>query len=139
MSTIDFLNNETIKERLGADKNITNKQCNPKLNYKWGDSYDFFRNDLPELTKNGLKFWLFSGTEDIACVTLGTLRWMDYLNLTIVDEWKPWEIDNQVVGMTQKYSNGLRFLTIKNCGHMVPEDRPNIAKIIFDNFISSQN
>ena len=139
LSPIDFLNNETIKERLGADKNIKYLQCNPKLNYKWGDSYDFFRDDLPELTKNGFKVWLFSGTEDIACATLGTLRWMDSLNLKIVDEWKPWEVDNQVAGMSQSYSNGIRFLTIKNCGHMVPEDRPNIAKVILDNFIRSEN
>ena len=139
LSAVDFLNNETIKEKLGADKNITYMQCNPNLYYKWGDSYDFFINDLPELTKNGFKVWLFSGTEDIACATLGTLRWIDYLNLTIVDEWKPWEVDNQVAGMTQRYSNGLKFLTVKNSGHMVPEDRPNIAKVIFDNFISSPN
>ena len=139
VTPIDFLNNETVKEKLGVDLNITYKQCNFNLNYKWGESFDFYKNDLPELNKNGFKAWLFSGTEDIAVATLGTLRWIDYLNQTIVEQWRPWEVDNQVAGMTQKYSNGLRFLTIKNCGHMVPEEKPNIAKIILDKFLSSDN
>ena len=35
--TEDFLNNDTIKEKLGVSQSLNHSQCNPKLNYKWGD------------------------------------------------------------------------------------------------------
>ena len=39
--------------------------------------------------------------------------------------------------MEQKYTSGLNFITVKGCGHMVPEDNPRIAKILLDKFIES--
>ena len=41
--------------------------------------------------------------------------------------------------MEQKYNSGLTFITVKGCGHMVPEDNPRIAKKLLDKFISSKS
>ncbi len=136
--SINFLNDNTTKKKLGVDENMVYQQCNFKLNYKWGESFDFYKNDLQELTKKGFKAWIFSGAEDIAVATLGTLRWISYMNHTVDEEWKPWFVDGQVAGMEQNYTSGLRFLTIKNCGHMAPEDKPKESKILLDKFIESK-
>ena len=136
--TIDWLNDPNTKEKLGVSQNITYKQCYSKINYKWGESIDFYINDLPKLSKNGFKAWLFSGAEDIAVATLGTLRMINYLNYTIEDEWKAWKVDGQIAGFEQAYNNGLKFLTVKGIGHMVPEENPRVAKEIFDKFLYSK-
>ena len=131
-----FLNNETIKEKLGVDKNITHYSCFQYINYKWGDSYDFFTNDIKALyEKKNFTTWLFSGTEDIAVATLGTLRFLYNIKIPIKEEWKKWKVDDQVAGMEQSYDHGLRFITVKGVGHMVPEDNPRIAKFLFDKFL----
>ena len=114
------------------------QQCNFELNYKWGESFDFYKNDLQELIKKGFKAWLFSGTEDGCVSMLGTLRWISYLNHTVDEECKPWFVDGQIAGMEQNYTSGLRFLTIKNCGHLANEDKPKETKILLDKFIESK-
>ncbi|KAI5430304.1 hypothetical protein KIW84_034767 [Lathyrus oleraceus] len=54
----------------------------------------------------------------------GTEAWTRSLGYKIVDEWRPWLIEDQVVGFTQGYANHLRFLTVKGSGHTVPEYKP---------------
>ena len=134
----DFLNDNTTKRKLGVDESIYYYQC-AYLYYKWGESIDFYREDLEQLTKEGFKAWLFSGTEDIAVATLGTLRWINYSNFTVDEKWKQWYVDDQVAGMEQNYTNGLKIITVKGCGHMVPQDNPKKAKTIFDKFIENDS
>ena len=101
-----------------------------------GDSFNFYKNDLKKLSsEKNFTVWLFSGTEDMAVTTLGTLRFLNELNFTIKEKWKKWRLDGQVVGMEQTYDNNLHFVTIKNSGHMVPEDNPKVAKALLDKFI----
>ena len=132
----DILNDNTTKRKLGVNESIHYYQC-ADLNYKWGESINFYKEDLQQLSKEGFKAWLFSGTEDIAVATLGTLRWISYSNFTIEKKWRQWTVDGQVAGMEQKYTNGLNIITVKGCGHMVPEDNPRIAKKLLDKFIES--
>ena len=133
--TQDFLNNKTIKEKLGVNNSTNYTQCSD-LNYVWGDSISFYKNDIKELSnKKNFSSWIFSGTEDIAVATLGTLRFINELHYPIKERWKKWKVDSQVVGMEQSYDYNLRFLTVKGVGHMVPEDKPKVAKALLDKFI----
>ena len=134
--TADFLNNNTIKTKLGVDSSIQHQSCTNKYTYYYGESFDFYQNDIKELSKEkNFTTWLFSGTEDIAVTTLGTMRMINELNYTIVNKWRPWMVDGQVAGMEQDYEYGFRFITVKGAGHMVPQDVPKAAKEILDKFI----
>ena len=133
--TEDFLNDNITKLKLGVNISIIHYGCN-ELNYKTGDSFDLYRNELKKITKEkNFSIWLFSGTEDIAVTTLGTLRFLHEINYTIINKWKQWRIDGQLAGMEQSYDYNLRFLTVKGVGHMVPEDNPKVAKFLLDKFI----
>ena len=133
--TYNFLNNETIKEKLGVNKSIKHLSCK-ELNYSWGDSLDFYKKDIKELSKKkNFSSWLFSGTEDIAVTTLGTLRFLNKLNYPIKKKWKNWIVDGKIAGKEQSYDYDIRFLTVKGVGHMVPEDNPKIAKNLLDKFL----
>ena len=134
--TEDFLNNVKIKEKLGVSRSIKHQQCYLDINYKMGDSINFYKNDLKKLSsQKNFSAWLFSGTEDMAVTTLGTLRFLNELNFPIKEKWKKWKYDGQVVGMEQSYDNNLHFITIKGSGHMVPEDNPKVAKALLDKFL----
>ena len=133
--TPNFLNDKKTKEKLGVNESIKHSIC-ANLNYKWGDAIYFYKNDIKELSKEkNFTSWLYSGTEDMICTPLQTMRTLNELNYTIKEKWKKWIIDNQVVGMEQTYDYGLKFITVKNAGHMVVEDQPKIAKALLDKFI----
>jgi serine carboxypeptidase-like clade I len=50
----------------------------------------------------------------------GSQAWTRSIGYKIVDEWRPWLSNGQVVGYTQGYDHSLTFLTIKGDGHTVP-------------------
>ena len=128
-----FLNNNTIKEKLGVNTNLIFSQCK-SLKYKFGDSTNFYKEHLGNL-KN-FSCWLFSGTEDLSVPILGTLYWIGELNLTISKEWDMWNFKNKSRGMIQNYTNGLHYLTIKKGSHVLVTEQRELGKYLFDQFIA---
>ncbi|TKY71233.1 Serine carboxypeptidase 18 [Spatholobus suberectus] len=67
---------------------------------------------------------LHSGDHDMVVPFVATDTWIRALNLPVVEKWRPWFVDDQVVGYTRKYSeNGfcLTYVTVKGAGHTAPE------------------
>lgn len=58
----------------------------------------FFINRLLQLFINILHFWWNSGDHDMVVPFLATQAWIRYLNYSIIDDWRPWMIQNQVAG-----------------------------------------
>ena len=86
--TPNFLNDNSTKEKLGIDLAFKFERCNFNINYKWGDAMKYYKEDIKEFSKNkNFTSWIYSGTEDMACVTIGTLRFINELNYTITDKW----------------------------------------------------
>ncbi|KAB1214925.1 Serine carboxypeptidase-like 18 [Morella rubra] len=65
------------------------------------------------LNTKGYRALVYSGDHDFVAPYMGTQRWIKSLNLSIVDEWRPWLVDLQVGGFTRGYSNGLTYATVK--------------------------
>ena len=126
-----FLNDEKIQKKLNVSKKWS--ECTG-INYPWGESFWFYNSYIKNL-KN-FTSWFFSGTQDMAVDTLGSLRWIDKLNLDIKNEWRQWICDGQVAGMIQDYDFGFSFVTVKGAGHMVPQDKRKQAKVMLDNFLN---
>lgn len=93
----------------------------------------------PKLINSGLRVWKYSGDVDAAVPYNGTQQWINSLNLKVLDAYKPWSIDPEMIaGYTIKY-NGLRFTTVKGAGHMVPADKPAEAYHLFESFLNDQD
>ena len=42
---------------------------------------------------------LNSGDHDMLVPYVGTLSWIESLNLSVVDDWRPWSVEKQVAGL----------------------------------------
>ncbi|GKE17781.1 serine carboxypeptidase-like protein 13 [Tanacetum coccineum] len=71
-----------------------------------------------------LSLYIKSGDHDMVIPYLGTLSWIESLKLPVIDDWRPWFVDEQVSGYTMKYARydyNLTFATVKGGGHTAPE------------------
>jgi len=93
------------------------------------------------LLSQGIRILIYSGDADMCVPHTGSEAWTESLGLTVVDEWRPWFINDadgqQVAGYVQEYK-GLTFATIKGAGHMVPQYRPPQAFHFFSAFLNGQ-
>ncbi|KAG2321833.1 hypothetical protein Bca52824_015046 [Brassica carinata] len=86
---------------------------------------------------NGYPSLIFSGDHDMEVPYLGTQAWIRSLNYSIIDDWRPWMINDQIAGYTRTYANKMTFATIKASGH-TPEYKPDESFIMFQRWINGQ-
>ncbi|XP_023747171.2 serine carboxypeptidase-like 13 isoform X1 [Lactuca sativa] len=71
---------------------------------------------------------VYSGDHDMVVPYFSTLKWLESLNFLVIDDWKPWFVEEQVAGYTIKlnynYNYNLTFVTVKGGGHTAPEFKP---------------
>ncbi|XP_039003711.1 serine carboxypeptidase-like 18 [Hibiscus syriacus] len=90
------------------------------------------------LNTKGYRALIFSGDHDADFPYLGTESWIKSLNLSIVDDWRPWFVDGQVGGYSREYENNFTFATVKGAGHTAPEYNPKESFSMFNRWISQQ-
>ncbi len=132
-----WLNREDVKKALHVRQNITFTECNDEVGANYtidakGSLYLY-----PQLIEQGLKIWFFSGDTDAAVSFNGSERWIQKLNLVVVDPWKNWSVNGQTAGYYQIY-NGLTFLTIKGAGHMAPQWKRKESYALFKAFLEGR-
>lgn len=73
----------------------------------------------------------FSGDIDGAVPTYGTRNWINSMNITVTEEWRPYYVDTggdivnkELGGFIETYEGDLTFATIHGAGHMTPTDKP---------------
>ncbi|CAL5438222.1 unnamed protein product [Camellia sinensis] len=131
-----WANDDGVQEALHVRKGTVPRweRCNNSLSYTKDVSSVIAVHK--ELSRSSLEVLVESGDHDISVPYMGTLKWIKSLNLTIVDDWRPWFVDNQVAGYTMKYSEEhgyhLTFATIKGAGHPAPEYYRRECYCLFD-------
>ncbi|XP_078441027.1 serine carboxypeptidase-like 11 [Wolffia australiana] len=110
-----------VREALGVRKEHAHEfhTCDLDL----GDSYIIdISSAVPyyqKIMKRRLRALVYSGDYDQMANFRGTLAWIKTLNSSIIDDWEPWFVDNQVAGYKRTYANNLTFATVKGAGHVV--------------------
>ncbi|KAK4722777.1 hypothetical protein R3W88_013010 [Solanum pinnatisectum] len=68
------------------------------------------------LSTKGYRSLIDIGDHDYAVHFQSTQKWIKSLNYSIVDDWRPWNVNNQVAGYTRSHSNKMTFATVKESG-----------------------
>ncbi|GMY11932.1 serine carboxypeptidase-like 7 [Fagus crenata] len=133
-----WANDDRVQKALHVRKGTIGAwiRCNRQLPYKKdvqsSVSYHF------NLNRKGYRALIYSGDHDMVVPYLGTLSWIKSLNLSIVDEWRPWLVNHQVAGFTRGYSNHFTYATVKGGGHTAPEYMPKECYNMFKRWISQE-
>lgn len=118
-----WANDDNVRKALHIRKDSIEKwyRCNLDIPYKTDifSSYIYHVN----LSRKGIRSLIYSGDHDLKIPFFGTIAWIKSLNYSIVDDWRPWHINDQVAGYTRSYSNQMTFATVKGGGHTA-EYRP---------------
>ncbi|ESQ33623.1 hypothetical protein EUTSA_v10009366mg [Eutrema salsugineum] len=80
---------------------------------------------------------VYSGDHDMMVPFVGTVAWIRSLNYSIIDQWRPWLVNNQVIGYTRTYANNMTFATIKGGGYTA-EYKPEESFMMFQRWIRGQ-
>ncbi|XWS14809.1 hypothetical protein CRYUN_Cryun35bG0040300 [Craigia yunnanensis] len=104
-----------------------------------------YTSDLPSsflyhvnLSTRGYRNLVYSGDHDMLVPYLATEAWIKSLNYPIVDDWRPWMLQDQVAGYTRTYANQMTYATIKGGGHTAPEYKPAEFFAMFKRWISRE-
>ncbi|XP_059644759.1 serine carboxypeptidase-like 33 isoform X2 [Cornus florida] len=120
----------------GANSSVEWKVCNDSLLYK----FTVF-SVLPiytKLIKGGLRIWIYSGDTDGRVPVIGSRYCIEALGLPLKTPWHSWYHNHQVGGRTVEYE-GLRYVTVRGAGHLVPFNKPSEALSIIHSFLSGQD
>ncbi|XP_021625402.1 serine carboxypeptidase-like 18 isoform X2 [Manihot esculenta] len=113
-------------------------RCNKSLAYDYDILSTVFYHK--ELIMAGYRALVYSGDHDMLIPYTGTITWINTLNLTIADNWRPWFVEGQIAGFTVKYAHsigdGLVFNTVKGGGHTAPEYKPKECLAMVDRWLS---
>ncbi|CAG7906534.1 unnamed protein product [Brassica rapa] len=133
-----WANNERVHKALHVNKGSIGewRQCNYdgiSYNYDIQSSVPYHKNN----SINGFRSLIFSGDHDMTVPFLATQAWIRSLNYSIIDDWRPWMMNDQIAGYTRTYANKMTFATVKASGHTA-DYKPDETFIMFKRWISGQ-
>ncbi|KAM7268756.1 hypothetical protein ACFE04_010922 [Oxalis oulophora] len=108
-----WVNDSRVQKALSIREGTVKEwiRCNKSLLYTY---------DIPSslnyhlrLNSKGYRALIYSGDHDRLVPYVGTDAWIKSLNLSVVDKWRPWTIEDQIGGYTVEYANNLTFATVK--------------------------
>lgn len=89
-----------------------------------------------EALRGKIRMLHYSGDIDGAVPTTGTYNWIQSMNPKVLEEYRVWNVDNELAGYVEEY-DGLTFVTVHGAGHMVPTDKPKQMFYLLNNWIKN--
>ncbi|CAA2989226.1 serine carboxypeptidase-like 7 [Olea europaea subsp. europaea] len=134
-----WANDQTVQEALHIRKGTITRwrTCSDLISYNQNVESALEYHKV--LIKKGYHVLVFNGDHDMAAPYMGPLKWFRTLNLTIDDNWRPWLVNGQVAGYTEKYKKNdfnLTFVTVKGAGHTSSSYKPKECLTMLHHWLS---
>ncbi|XP_031126063.1 serine carboxypeptidase-like 17 [Ipomoea triloba] len=137
--SITWANNKAVQKALHVREGTitTWDRCNDQISYIYNvqSTVDYHRS----FTNKSYRVLIYSGDHDMGIPHIGTEEWIESLKVGVVDEWRPWFVEDQVAGYTKKYSQNeyeLTYATVKGAGHTAPEYKPRECLSMLQRWLS---
>ena len=88
--------------------------------------------------KNKYKILKYSGDTDGAVPTIGTERWINKLDWSVMRDYHAWFMDGQVAGYNE-VREGMEFTTIHGTGHMAPQWKRKPTHTMFVSWLQGKD
>ncbi|XP_068120591.1 lysosomal protective protein-like [Hyperolius riggenbachi] len=141
-SLVTYLNNPAVQEALHIKhQEVQWSICSEEVFQLFIRELEDVRDKYLEILKKGYRIFVYSGDVDMACNFLG-IEWFVHsleqkLEVPYTAWWNREVKEPQIAGFVKQYTN-LTILTVKGAGHMVAEDKPEEALILFRHFINNE-
>ncbi|KAL3340474.1 hypothetical protein AABB24_028886, partial [Solanum stoloniferum] len=137
-----WANDPEVQEALHVRKGIIESWIKCRRDISTGSHHNYtftVDNVIPyhaNLSVKGYRSLIYSGDHDYMVPFQDTQTWIKSLNYSIDDDWRPWNVNNQVAGYTRSYSNKMTYATVKGSGHTACTDKPEECFVMFKRWIN---
>ncbi|KGN55283.1 serine carboxypeptidase-like 1 isoform X2 [Cucumis sativus] len=133
-----WANNDQVRKALHIHEGSIGEwiRCRGKeyYNFELTSAFPYHVN----LSSKGYRSLIYSGDHDMVVPHMETHAWIKALNYSVVDDWRPWFIDDEVGGYTRSFANNMTFVTVKGGGH-TPEYLREESSIVFKRWIIGES
>lgn len=134
-----YLNRPELKQALGTQQ-VEFVGCNMRMNRMFQQQGDWMRpyvKDIPALLESGIRMLIYAGDADYICNWMGNKAWTLELPWSGQDDFVNAE-DKEWMGAGQLRATPdgrFAFLRVYDAGHLVPEDKPEVALAFLNGWI----
>ncbi|XP_059281575.1 serine carboxypeptidase-like 13 [Lycium ferocissimum] len=136
-----WANDPEVQEALHVRKGIIGSwiKCRKSI-YRSSQNYTMTVNNAvayhANLSTKGYRSLIYSGDHDYMVPFQSTEVWIKSLNYSIIEDWRPWNVNDQVAGYMRSYSNKMTYATVKGSGHTACSDKPEECFAMFKRWIN---
>lgn len=144
-----YMNDPEVKKALGVSKEREFQSCNMAVNQAFSFQGDVAHDSpsllVPLLEKSDVRVLIYAGDLDFLCNYLGNQRWVEALEWSGKADYNKAKFHNMTDGngSTVKSSDSegagkLTYLRVRDAGHMVPYDQPEVALTMIQKWVNDE-
>nr|GMD06482.1 serine carboxypeptidase-like 11 [Ipomoea batatas] len=93
-----WMNDDSVLEALHVRKGCGEKWVKCRIPVHYEITVHDTRPYHANLSTKGYRSLIYSGNADMFVSSFSTERWTKSLNYSVIDDWRPWLINNRIVG-----------------------------------------